>query len=245
MPRVRPGDPIPRRYVKRMRYARRKVRNSAISSKRIPLNRAVMFFIRWAPDSPKQVGIGVTANYVAGDPRTRYVVTPTGTTAANFSQSFTLDSVTNANEFKALYDFYKITKVCMFVEYVGTTAQPDAVGYVAMPSFTYTPDYDNNSVLPSVNIMEYGRCKTFRFTADKRVCRIFIKPKANLVANDGTSGNTAAQFSGKAPWLDCNNGDLEHNGIKGSFNTETIGTSANTCIFYVYFQYWLAFKNER
>lgn len=222
-----------RRYAPKRKYARKR-RPMAARRRRAVLNRQVHSFKRTAFISQ------ITASKVSGVQQN-----------INGAYAFSLDMLPGVAEFTSLFDQYKINAVkIQFIP--GTTQTTNSVldpnptssnitgAAMCYNRFHSVIDYDDTTLLGSeAAALEYGSLKSSR--GDRGHTR-YLKPK---VVQDifRTGGATGKRPIGNQ-WIDCNNTDVPHYGLKVWMDAPDSPT--NIAITYnVYVTMYFQCKNTR
>ena len=128
---------------------------------------------------------------------------------------FQLGYLPNYQEFKDLFDKYKINYVDVTFIYdhnsgeVATSAGIAANANMGLPNIYVVRDYDDKTVLTGVDdYLEYEDCKVHRL--DKPFT-FRVYPRISTAAY---SGAFTSYTNTKAPWIDCNSAGVQHFGIK-------------------------------
>lgn len=133
-----------------------------------------------------------------------------------FSCDVALADLLNYTELTALADKYKINWVKVKVYATSNTAS--AGGNAQLPSILYSLDEDDATVPASSttglnSIREKMSSKLRQFKQNGSGFSIFFKPKIMNVIGGAAGAALSAPIS--APFLDCNNVDVPHYGVKG------------------------------
>lgn len=222
---------MPRRYARRRpaatRWSGRKyIKPSGVSMARTGLRRSmisgrikqpVQYFKRtlWLPD---------------------WLVTA-GTTDNFASLKFNLSQLPQYTEFTQLYDQYQIKGVRVELIPQFDSANMASTSSTNIINQNYSVlDYDDVGIPTSMDtIMQY---QNVRRCPSTKVMKRFLKPK---VATQVYSTALTTNYSSKRNvWLDCNQPDTEHYGMKFGFTK-----SSNAQKYSLRVIYYLAFKNVR
>lgn len=166
-----------------------------------------------------------------------------GSAGTNFAiKQFSLASVVNFNEFRELYDNYRILGVRVYFDYTPDVATVFAGGVPAsyMPKLWVLRDYDDTTT-PTLDIMAQSvKTVCLRFNSFKQTQSIFIRPaiRNEVFRTSGTSSYTNSW----GEWLDCTNSDVPHYGLKliaQGLPSVNLGAITIRC------KYYLEFKNPR
>lgn len=195
-------------------YARLGIRRSMMSGK---IKQPVQYFKRtlWLPDWLVTAG-----------------------TADNFaSLKFNLSQLPQYTEFTQLYDQYQIKGVRVELIPQFDSANMASTSSTNIINQNYSCiDYDDVGIPTSMDtIMQY---QNVRRCPSTKVMKRFLKPK---VATQVYSTALTTNYSSKRNvWLDCNQPDTEHYGLKFGFTK-----SPNAQKYSLRVIYYLAFKNVR
>lgn len=169
-----------------------------------------------------------------------------GTTSLNFG--FTLGNVlgwlggvfsitlpvTNASEFQALFDTYKVSNVRMKMFFTNNNSSVNSPA-TGMPLIHICNDFDDVAESMSVNtILEKAGVRTLQFDAMNHAgLAHWVKPAAKQVIAQTdpatgvqTTSNAGIPFGSQ--WIDCAVSNIVHNGVKLVYNNQ--GRSNNTDI---------------
>lgn len=209
-----------RRYSKRYVLPRLRGRLARINKTN------VHSFIRWEPQDDPTI---IDCNFGSA-----------GTSP--YSRTFSLDKVANHSEFTALYDQYKITGIKIYMDYSPDVAMVGgaANSMAYFPKLWIKRDYDDAATPTLTQMTESNMTKCIRFNSVRTTYSMFIKP-ATLATMYRTS-LTSAYGSQWNKWIDCNNADVPHYGIK--FIAQGL-QSTNLGAITLRFKYYLTFKNVR
>ena len=196
---------------------------------------------------PRYLRAAIMPNYtfkVKGSP-VEYVTTNGVYLGANY---FTLGDIPNTAEFTALFDQYRIKSVVVKFSHRSTalslieTINNNQAG---MPVMYHVIDLDDATTPTTFNeLREYGYCKTFYFTPDKRVFSRKITPRAlNAVYRDlVTTGYALAK---KNTWYDCTQTNIRFYGQKWGMDVPQAGGTAVNASFDLETTYVVEFKRSR
>lgn len=161
--------------------------------------------------------------------------------------SFQLNDLPNISEYASLFDQFKITGIKFrVVPRTSMTTQGVVTGTVSTVGYGQVVtaiDFDD-AVNPSSKdeLLEFGSAK---YTASSKIHQRYFSPKVlNAVwVNVVSTGYAPA----KAPWIDLQNTNLPHYGIKLWIDApENSGGGSNSSISYdVYATYYFMCKNTR
>lgn len=184
----------------------------------------------------------------------------TGAAAANanyfsFGVNFTLDMLPDFSEFTTLFDMYKISAIKFrLTPYANQapvqTSSAAGTSNQSVSGFVHTIlDYDDSTApnpskagIDSIRQFESYKCRQL-FQPGTAVDRYF-KPR---IATPGYGGSVFTSFiNQKAPWIDCNSGNVEHYGVKGIIQIfQPIALVDAHYWFKVEVTAYLAFRNPR
>jgi hypothetical protein len=186
-----------------------------------------------------------------------------GTNSNSLSFSFTLQGINiyiggtsnavglpNYTQFTSLFDQYCIKKVEMLAFYnVNTSTNTGgAVSTASLPVFALVDDYTDAGILTSMSdAMSYGSCKLIQFGNDRSAnpgIRHALSPR--LAVGAGDYGAIAAPIVPKGPiWLNTQNVDIPHYGIKMYYDNWTTGTATQQGELQIFFKYTFGFKQPK
>lgn len=133
----------------------------------------------------------------------------------HFGIDFQLAYLPNYHEFTDLFDKYKINYVdCQFIYdhnagVVTTSAGTPANANMGIPTLYFVRDYDDKTVLTSVDdYLEYEDCVVRRMD---KPSTFRVYPRISTAAY---SGAFTSYTNTKAPWIDCNSPTVQHFGMK-------------------------------
>jgi len=160
---------------------------------------------------------------------------------------FLLTDMSNYNEFTSLYDYYKIIGVKLRIIHrainMSMLEVSNSASKVGFPYMYYVIDRDDISTPASVNeIRECSRAKQFSYTADKRVCRIYLKPNLTNQINTQSGTGQALNYNG---WVDCADTTARYFGVKVAVLTPFSLSVPSVAYFDVEATYYLAMKDPR
>lgn len=161
--------------------------------------------------------------------------------------SWSLNDVVNVSEFSSLFDQYKICGVRMdFIWRSSSISQIETRdnNLVGMPIMHHVIDLDDNTAPATISeLNQYGKVKKFYFGTNRRVYKIFFKPRyRNLI--DATSG-TAYTLGDRHSWLDITNGNVDHYGFKFAIEVPQAGGTKVEAYVDVETQLYLQFRQTR
>lgn len=150
------------------------------------------------------------------------IVLPPDTYGFQFpvTMSFALNKALDFNDFPQLYDRYQLKGVRIKIVPLQNVSTAGGTGL--LPTMCYAQDFDDvNTPASYEEVARKGFAKTKTLS---RPVSIYIKPKvAREIYRPGIS---SAYESAKAPWLDCNNADVPHYGLKMWFKNTLLPSNA-------------------
>lgn len=150
-----------------------------------------------------------------------------GTYANGFSLSFALGQSQNYTDFTALFDRYKLTGAK--VTFLYQISEATAGGAQVLPTINYGVDYDDNAPPTSLDVMKQKQNTKRRILTANRPYSIFVKPRhLNTVLDAG--GATSNVLSSTSGWLNCENPNVPHQGLKFWIQDLYSGGSTTTTI---------------
>lgn len=156
-----------------------------------------------------------------------------------------LSDVQGNTELTAMFDQYKINCVVYEIAYRCNFAD-STLANSQLPYLVYAYDDDDSSVATEAALMEYNTTRKFYFgNGARRAVKIKLKPKINLLGNDGVT-NYGVQLPGrKAGWVDCAVPNIRHFGVKLVIVNDTPAVTGVDQEFDVSAKYYLTFKTLR
>lgn len=188
----------------------------------------------------------------------RDTIIVTGTGVSNFSQGygrvFKLNDLQGVSEFLALFDQYKFVKVeCFFhlqtnpdAQYKLNTSTTAPVVNVCnfYPKLWYYSDYDDGGA-PLIQEVKEVQAVKCRVLEPNKMIKHVLKPKPIIqMASAGNTTGTLGYGTLKEQWIDCNNPNVEHYGLKAVVDCEDV-TPNDIFITRVEFKYTIAFRGPR
>lgn len=144
---------------------------------------------------------------------------PGPATAVFHSMDFKLADITKASEFKELFDYYKINKVVVELNWsllsttVSTTPVNAGLDNIIKPLVYYFRDYDDSAAPTTEDeFMERQAVRSFRLTPNRKFT-IALRPRVSEAVYR-TTLTTGYKRATKAVQLDCNQDDVPHYGLK-------------------------------
>lgn len=124
---------------------------------------------------------------------------------------FRLSDVASSTDFTGLFDQYRISGVKLRIWWNGT--QANVGSNVPAPRMMYTVDYDDAEPATALDLIlrQRNTTKIHQF-ANGRPLTLYIKPMS-ASANYNYS-NLTQSYAPKRQWLDANNANTEHYGLK-------------------------------
>lgn len=159
--------------------------------------------------------------------------------------------VSNAAEFQALFDYYKINAVKMQMFYTHNTSTVTQ-NTTALPMFLICNDFDDIGETMTLNSMnERVGVRTVQFeNSGIRGINHYIKPKptsvvvqTNVDTGALSTANAGVEFG--TTWLDCAQSNIVHNGIKVLYHNQGRTTSADIGTITFVFDVEYCFKGYR
>jgi len=160
----------------------------------------------------------------------------------HLTYSFKLDNLVNPSDFTNLYDSYKINKVTLHLEPI--YEQPLNGSFAIQKKIRVVHDYnDNNPLSDEDDYLEYSNCKSY-VPFSKRGINITLYPKINnVIENVGGSANAFTSLASSKVWLDIQNDEVPHFGLKifipGTLSGEEVP------LFRVRARYHISLKNSK
>lgn len=157
---------------------------------------------------------------------------------------FRLENVQSFTDFTALYDQYKIKGVKVQIIPLSDSSTSQSSGF--LPTLYWARDNDDGGAVPVAEseLRQRQDCKTMRLTSPKS---IFIRnPKVTTDVEVQGAGVTLASKIESAGWMDCNDSNVMHNGLKMWFKNVDLRISPNTITAFRFeCTYYIAFRNPQ
>jgi len=160
-----------------------------------------------------------------------------------FSFKFTHANLLNSGEFTALFDQYKILKVQVYATYAHNVST--AGGSTTLPQLSYFIDRDDAVVNSVQELRERMGVKRKQFTSNirTRVMTVYNPTKMASLFDQATGAlNVAMPIRG---WVDCNDINIPHYGIKGVFENCLTSGTANVFAMRLDIKYTVAYRHVR
>lgn len=146
-----------------------------------------------------------------------------------FSIDTTLSDLINSTDLTQIADKYKIKWVKVKVFATSNTAS--AGGTSQLPSLLWSVDEDDAAIPASStaglnSIREKMASKYRQFKQNGSAISIFYKPRITNTVG-GAAGVATPAGVMTAPWLDCNNPDIPHYGVKGYLQDVNLASTAS------------------
>jgi len=143
-------------------------------------------------------------------------------------------TVSNASEFQALFDYYKINAVKMQIFFTKTNNDQSAGATIGMPLLLICNDFDDIAEsMTLASMSERVGCRHVQFDANNTNGIVhYVKPKPTtvVVATNVTTGVQGVANSGVTfgtQWLDVAQSNIVHNGVKIFYNSQGLTTNVN------------------
>lgn len=177
-----------------------------------------------------------------------FMSSPTQSTALagnydyTLSTLFKLSSVNQPSDLTNLFDRYKISGVCLKIQYLQNVGSPQGVPnvgavYSNLPTIVYAFDGDDANVNTADVIQQKGYAKTRVLNAN-RPLSVYIRPRVTKEIYNSTI--STGYSSEKACWLDANSSSIPHFGLKMSIRDWVSAENTNalriTPIYYLQFK---------
>lgn len=224
-----------RKVVRRRRYGTRSrfvTRSLATRDYKVPYsrlgNRGVHTFKRYGAT----MMLGNSGNAVAWTKdNSLNVTTPSsddfGTVQLGGAFRFMLSSVLENTDFSNLFDRYKLTGVKLKILFQSNISGVSGVGARSLlPIMNYSFDGDDATAPPGRNTIQVKTYCKEKILNGNRPFSIYIKPRISKLVYAGLT--TSAYSSEKPVWLDMNNMDVEHYGLKFWINNWLADTDASS-----------------
>lgn len=160
------------------------------------------------------------------------------------SMQFRLANVQSNSDFVALYDQYKIKGVKVTIVPLSDTATSQASSF--LPTLYWARDYDSANVAPAgeADLRQRQDVKTMRLTGPRS---IYIKnPKCITDVEGQGAGVMLASKVENAGWVDCNDTNIMHNGLKMWFKNVDLRVAPTTITAFRFeLTYYLSFRNPQ
>lgn len=135
-----------------------------------------------------------------------------GTYDLPFSTQFMLSQVLNSSDITNIADKYRI-KACYIRLFFNSSNSSVGSAY-SMPQVYHITDHDDSTV-PTVNQVREKmgvKYKTFKNASSYIGIKLNPRPLGELYKSALSTGYSPLK---SAPWIDCNNNDVPHYGLKG------------------------------
>lgn len=230
----------------RTKTPRRRVKRTApvsLSARRTGLMKSILRsnvhrFVRNSL-SPSFNVVNITEGSGAGGQKTWTVAANTSGLAAIRAQL--ADTVGNG-ELTSLFDLYKIKCVVYRIALRSNLADIANATTSAMPYISYSYDYDDDIAATEAAIAEYGTARTRYFDAGRRAVTIKVRPRINILANDGAASVGVQTNANRQPWIDAAAPAFRHFGLKIAVNNPN---AAGSLVFDVTAKYYILCKTVR
>jgi len=165
---------------------------------------------------------------------------------------FSLDNVTNSTEFTTLFDQYRIVKVVVRIVpfFSQSLTGAAATATLAQTAVLVHSCIDNDDVtapaLSDAGISEIRQFNSYRMmniTNGRGYFKRTIYPRT-AVPVYGTGAFASYAMGNKKMWLDCQNPDTEHYGLKMIFESSYSGV-ASVLYFKCEYDYYIELKDAR
>lgn len=168
--------------------------------------------------------------------------------AVGMFKAFNLDEVTNASNYKELFEFYKINKVVAtfryksvaspaFVANAGSEFYPNEVN----PLLYFKVDHNDVTADALIDMRKSSRTRTKQLSNNESEFSIVLKPAVQSEAYKSALASTYIPKWGQ--WLSCDDGQVPHYGLK-AYAIGYRGTNFSPGNIQVEFKYYLSFKNN-
>lgn len=137
-----------------------------------------------------------------------------GTYDLPFSTQFALNQVLNSSDITNISDKYRI-KAC-YIRVFFNSSNSSVGSAFSMPQMYHIVDHDDSTVPTVAQVREKMgvKYKTFKNASSYIGIKLNPRPLAEIYKSALTTGYSPMT---SAPWLDCNNPDIPHYGLKGVF----------------------------
>lgn len=160
------------------------------------------------------------------------------------SLQFRLENVQSFTDFTALYDQYKIKGVKITLIPLSDSSTSQSSGF--LPTLYWARDNDDGGAAPVAesDLRQRQDCKTMRLTGPRSM--YISNPKVTTDVEVQGAGVTLASKIESAGWMDCNDSNVMHNGLKMWFKNVDLRASPNTITAFRFdVVYYLAFRNPQ
>lgn len=134
--------------------------------------------------------------------------------------------IPGASELTTLFDQWRLDRVDMQIIYSATNHQQtsSASSTQVMPVVRIVSDFDDTNVSSSVNLLEYPQVRTIQLgNMQARGVRHTITRPAIQMDAEGLAGTVSA-VQKRGQWIDCNEPQITHAGIKVGYSDYGSGT---------------------
>lgn len=160
------------------------------------------------------------------------------------AMQFRLENVQTFTDFTSLYDQYKIKAVKVDIVPLSDSSTSQSSGF--LPTLYWARDNDDGGIAPAAeaDLRQRQDCKTMRLTGPRS---IYIRnPKCTTDVEVQGAGVTLASKIESAGWIDCNDSNVMHNGLKMWFKNVDLRVAPNTITAFRFeLTYYLEFRNPQ
>jgi len=160
-----------------------------------------------------------------------------------FTMKFTHANILNNSELTTLFDQYKILKVEVYATFAHNVST--AGGLSTLPQLCWHVDRDDSAIEGVAATRERMGIRRKPFESDKRTRKMWVTaPTAMAALFDQATGSTNIAAPVRR-WIDCNDINIPHYGIKGVL--ENCFSSGTANVFCVRFdvKYTIAYRHVR
>lgn len=154
----------------------------------------------------------------------------------SFSIGFRLQDLVSVDEFKTLFDQYRIRGALVRIQMVNNpnaTYRPtDPVtesSNTIYPRLLYTPDFDDIGIMTRNEMREYATTKE-RILMPNRDIKIFIRPRTRVDVHSAAGGVPSLTPS-RYNWIDMATDDINYYGLKCCIDYNGTNTSNFTDLY--------------
>lgn len=142
-----------------------------------------------------------------------------------FAMKFSLSQILNSSDITNICDKYKIKKTVIRIYF--NSNQNSIQSTNSLPQVTYMTDQDDASIPTSAQVREKMGAKIKYFNSRNYVTLVCYPRPVTEVFNTGV---TSAYSPGRQLWIDCNNNNVEHYGLKGVLQNVNLAASPSFAV---------------
>lgn len=154
----------------------------------------------------------------------------TGIYQIPFSFQFALQHLAQYTDITNIADRYKITKAVVRLQYNANAvagSPPSAALPSMLPMVKYVVDYDDASVQSPSNLNARMGVRTKHFGSGNKPITMTVRPKVSALLSTDTGIGFAVPT--KATYVNTNNVDVTHYGIRGYIENMSLQDASQVC----------------